>query len=44
MVSQQPTPWLGEFDSTMIWCNSHGADARAAQTLTGMIFINGVLP
>ena len=24
MVSQHPTPWLGEFDSTMTWCNSHG--------------------
>jgi hypothetical protein len=23
---QQPTPWLGKFDSTMIWCNSQGLD------------------
>jgi hypothetical protein len=22
----QPTAWLGEFDSQMIWCNSHGLD------------------
>jgi tannase/feruloyl esterase len=21
---QQPAPWLGKFDSTMIWCNSQG--------------------
>ena len=23
---QQPTPWLGRFDSTMIWCNDQGLD------------------
>ncbi|MGH3244855.1 MAG: tannase/feruloyl esterase family alpha/beta hydrolase [Trebonia sp.] len=23
---QQPTPWLGKFDSAMIWCNSQGLD------------------
>ncbi len=23
---QQPTPWLGKFDSSTMWCNSQGAD------------------
>ncbi|WP_300610401.1 tannase/feruloyl esterase family alpha/beta hydrolase [Trebonia sp.] len=26
---QQPTPWLGKFDTTMIWCNNKGLDCRA---------------
>jgi hypothetical protein len=25
---QQPTPWLGKFDSEMIWCNDQGLDCR----------------
>jgi Tannase and feruloyl esterase len=25
---QQPTPWLGKFDSEMIWCNNQGLDCR----------------
>jgi len=26
---QQPTPWLGKFDTTLTWCNVHGTDCRA---------------
>jgi feruloyl esterase len=29
---QEPTPWLGKFDSTMIWCNDRGADCRLTST------------
>jgi hypothetical protein len=25
---QEPTPWLGKFDSTMIWCNNQGLNCR----------------
>jgi hypothetical protein len=25
---QQPTPWLGKFDSTTMWCNPQGIDCR----------------
>jgi hypothetical protein len=25
---QQPTPWLGTFNSAMIWCNKKGLDCR----------------
>jgi hypothetical protein len=25
---QEPAPWLGKFDSTMIWCNDQGVDCR----------------
>jgi Tannase and feruloyl esterase len=25
---QQPTPWLGKFDTTTIWCNTQGEDCR----------------
>jgi hypothetical protein len=25
---QEPTPWLGKFDNTMIWCNRKGVDCR----------------
>jgi hypothetical protein len=25
---QQPTPWLGKFDSEMTWCNNQGLDCR----------------
>lgn len=24
----QPTPWLGDFDTTMIWCNSKGVSCK----------------
>ena len=24
----RPTPWLGSFNTKMIWCNSHGLDCR----------------
>jgi hypothetical protein len=25
---QQPTPWLGSYNTTMIWCNNQGLDCR----------------
>jgi hypothetical protein len=25
---QQPIPWLGKFNTTMIWCNNHGVDCK----------------
>jgi hypothetical protein len=25
---QQPIPWLGKFDTAMIWCNNQGTDCR----------------
>jgi hypothetical protein len=25
---QEPAPWLGKFDSTMIWCNNQGLNCR----------------
>jgi hypothetical protein len=29
---QEPTPWLGKFDSTMVWCNNQGVDCREIST------------
>ena len=26
LAVQQPTPWLGKFDSTTMWCSSQGTD------------------
>jgi hypothetical protein len=26
MAVQQPTPWLGRFDSLTMWCNAEGVD------------------
>jgi hypothetical protein len=25
---QQPAPWLGKFDTTMIWCGKQGLDCQ----------------
>jgi hypothetical protein len=25
---QEPTPWLGKFDTTLIWCNNQGVDCK----------------
>jgi hypothetical protein len=29
---QQPAPWLGKFDTTMIWCNNQGLDCKLTKT------------
>jgi Tannase and feruloyl esterase len=31
---QQPTPWLGKFDSQMIWCSSQGLDCTETNRRT----------
>jgi hypothetical protein len=29
---QQPTPWLGKFDSTMTWYNDQGTDCKLTRS------------
>jgi hypothetical protein len=29
---QKPAPWLGKFDTAVIWCNDQGVDCRLTST------------